>query len=700
MSTTIRRFCSAARDRILRFDYLGPGPEIVHLGESKFHSWFGLFVSIFAIGITITSQLEMFEEVFTRIKPDFTIRKTPLEEPIVIDNNPNHFQVYFTINIMNFQTKKMEVVPIPTNTSDYFLHIELLEENENNIKNLEFENKEKKKVITEPLMPCSQSTKLTNYNDYLYFNAKNKTDAEIDKIRKVSYCIPEYLNFTIDNLHPKNFLFQVTVRPDLLKLKEIKESEVMFLSLNYLRLEFNLDNVNNPYKLVWMRQFIHFQKNNFISKNVIIQKSTIELDDAYFIVPRKTEDEYDNVEKVETLYSQIIEPKLVGKSPLAIVVFRKSDFKTEFEIEYKNFGDLLADVGGTLDLINLFCEYIVGLVVTPFFTASMVNKVFDFHSNEFNSKEILDIFKKYKIEGVNDDKDAYGIKRDLQNELVFKNNDLEHKPPGAASLQQVFYSKSKDQGERFDSEASNLNKAKESQGQEIQLINEDSVGSDNKNKVLVVEDNKGHTDGERGEGGEAIEMIDYAEVKHEVKQEEKQEDKQEDKQDKPETGNINSEVQFVDSELTYLDFKEKKKGYKKREYTGASAFKLMYCECCSELETHEKILKSAIDFYDRSVETSEIIKTWREIRQLKYLLLNHTQRDIYRLPSVNVNDFENTKEILFVKEDDEEEEEKDEEKIKQMKQQEEDEKDDLLKKLDSELPLDRKLARAYVRSYV
>ncbi len=58
------------KEFILSFDKLAPGPEITHLGNSKFTTFFGLLITIGTVIVTILSILETIDKFILKKDPD------------------------------------------------------------------------------------------------------------------------------------------------------------------------------------------------------------------------------------------------------------------------------------------------------------------------------------------------------------------------------------------------------------------------------------------------------------------------------------------------------------------------------------------------------------------------------------------------------------------------------------------------------
>ncbi len=667
---SIIKCCTYIYEKFLSCDYLGPGPELLHNGNANYQTFLGALLSCFALIISIISIIDPLSDVIYKTNPSQSFVKYLNEDNPKINNE--NFKLFFRLKRVNQKTRSITVISLPADPKMSFLFFGLTQEDASGVKNLPFQDANNKTIIRTGMVSCQETKTLENYNNYMYFKGNKTEPEEIDALKKESYCLPEYLNFEISQNPNKNF--QIIVNPAIAKVLGLTSLDIMFIEINHLTIEYNPNDFDLPYKQVWVKRLHSFQIHKLIKGMLEIKNSEVEKSqDMVFTAIGHTQNSYTIIDQLHIQYMIDLAPQQMGKASNVILTFGKSPYKDKLTFDYMSISQVFANFGGTFDFIGLIIGKILVTIVTPFFTAALLNSTFQYHINDISPENVTKILETYKE-----------ITKSTLNEGNDKNINLQDMSTNTQKGMSQF-NKNK-----------NLTAQKPNQLTEQETKFNNLVGTD-ENLIAATKPNVNANLYAQGKvkGNAEIQMPEM---------------KLREIEEKPMHSPRSSEYQklqnFPNKQLDFKEFCQNFKNYKAQkkevEVTGCLMYKVLYCNCCCENSGQEKVMLNSIDFFEKNSQIEEIIKNFRELKLLKYLLLNSLQRGVYDLPSINANDDVNTNKFLYNEDEEEAQEAEPNENEKENEEENKIEKRhlDFLGNLDVNNRVSVKMVKVHVMSNI
>ncbi len=390
------------------WDWLGPTADLSHKGDNRYRTFVGVFFTFVACVFTILSIYPSISDVFKRENPNvFSERLVNLTSPLSITNHK--FKVFFVLKNFNKKTRLAEDIPVPLDDNKHLLRFELVSETSNGITPIKFKDSTGKDVTEVPLISCTKSTTLDEFNNHQHYGSPKFSPPEVEALKKRSYCLPPNLNFDILKTYKgstQNFLIKVV--EDVDKRIGLNMGDIMFLEVHFLELAMDVNHIDQPFKSAWNELQMIFQLGMWSRATLGVKKVEVIVDKTIFIFTDKRKPEnFFFIERDWDFDMRLdldnLPPSTLGYPPLEII-FTREKIDQKITITYQTISNLLVNFGGIKDVwLELFGAIVcklsllsLGLIVDPYFMADMMNTAFKYHLTDLNEEQLKEIFKSHK----------------------------------------------------------------------------------------------------------------------------------------------------------------------------------------------------------------------------------------------------------------------------------------------------------------
>ena len=664
-------FLSKLHKLLIWPDSLGPDPRISHKGKGRYQTLLGSFLTIFAIFLCFSGCFWDFFNIFMDAKPSIDTIEEKSFEPVefdyrFIDRMKIHFQFdYFDLQDMNFKTinkTDYPTVSIMNNTSQLF--------DEKN----------------QPIFLTDCQSEFFEKRFYLYY----------DFFGNKEYIVPYYSepkrNQTFSSDELKDFMDSSICFPNKFmqtlqkaKLDSDEKNFGFYLNYNYiknLKLKYKTPQINlviksykgfilknhlqrNPYVLQLETDKIKIYFDNYQEYDINLQNKIVWVDNNYFKFTSIFEDD-DLRERDLFLEISNYEEKAffsissnTNITNIARINFVLDDSWVTQKITYIKIEDILGDLGGFASIFFPLLEAVTQFLVFPFYSASRINCVFKFHENISNEKDInsyakdffenlqqispKNLIKKSKyIHTFNKPK----IKKDALNNLDQSNNSFDNLNNSLQNIEIDFMHQniiphdvkniySKPITRKFDNDKNPQIKKKKLIPHDVKNIYSKPIRFDNDKNPQIKKNIIPHD----------VKNIYSKPISRKFDNDKNPQIKNNEKYPSKLDNSISKDS--VDSKLLYLEQKfspiiNSRKSVKIRSFDV-----LRFC-CCSRFETLKKsvIIGKCLDILDESLNEENFALNSSNDLILKNIVLESAKKDLFIIPSINIEN-EKTCKMLF-----------------------------------------------------
>jgi len=388
---------------LISFDLLSPGPELTHKGNSRYTNMVGLLFTLATIGITL-----FIKDIFL----DFLFNENPtvtVTDSYTIGNNftINQSSVKFFFQFQNFDidTGVMKFINMSELRSKFppDAGFPILSNLKISKQGYEYEN------ITIPLWQynityvtqlaglhqCNRSF-FDDYNSHLDYGKDGYTNQQISELVDTSMCLPDFISDEIHTTEEESKVIAIIFLTEMVKYLNQAGYPFLFVTFNYQKMVINTEsqNYDDYYRKIWKRRNFYLDPLYREVQLAKIQNTTINTDRKKIIIPQGSEHYNFTFENFEQWYKI---PVNGGIRDSSLTLFLQMDtYKRRYEIKYTSFDDILDRYGGTSSVFFYVFELIMGYIISPFYTSSLVNEVFKFHENVMDEIEIKDFKTNFK----------------------------------------------------------------------------------------------------------------------------------------------------------------------------------------------------------------------------------------------------------------------------------------------------------------
>ena len=373
---------------ILKTDMIGPYPELSHYGNKRYSTFLGAVLSLGVIALVLWLYNEDFSDVINEEFPASYSQLKPNPTPMLFDKDV-HNQTFIQIKYYNTITKTfnhLDVADFPK-----IKITEVINENE---------------VVTEkgtgpaPLkdvqyLTACPSYVFQNYSDLVNGNKPNET--YIKFMQTNSLCFPENTNVTLGMKDDISTSLSLSVfYKDIQNLKAKYNTPGLFLTLVYPEILVKPFDKPSPFIQFWKEFLFQIEFDRTKISIVHFKRFVGETDKTKFIVPdKKTILKYfiDAYETILDMNNEHTSPDTDISLTISIVI---DNTKFWTSLKYMSVDTILSNLGGSLGFIFPIVELIYTFFLTPFYQASRINHVFNFHTNLDSNDKIDKLIKEFK----------------------------------------------------------------------------------------------------------------------------------------------------------------------------------------------------------------------------------------------------------------------------------------------------------------
>ncbi len=374
----------------LKLDFLGPGIGLNHKGEGNYQTMIGVIFSIVAYAFSIMCVWDLVEDFIKKKNPSYMLSKSFSDASVKINNE--NFLSYFKLKKFNFQTKTYAYLP----PKEGYLQIQLIELKNNQIirRQIKDSNGVMRNEIN--LVPCQSLNSLDTYNSHLLKGFRNRTEEEIQNIKKDSFCIPDLIDLEIFTRDSNSVSFTISTNPNIIEMTNTVESDIFFFEYSFLNIDFELE-WEEPYRMVWYTNQKLIKKDSYKRFIINIDENDINVDKTQFVEKQEFNQNVITGSK-DVFFDGELNKKQLDPTNTSLqnveLVFKKSLEKYNHSVEFEKFNSLLGEFGGTLDIVSKFFSSLIYFLTNPFLIASELNESILFHSNKLTENgEFIKDFK-------------------------------------------------------------------------------------------------------------------------------------------------------------------------------------------------------------------------------------------------------------------------------------------------------------------
>jgi len=292
---------------LLTFDFLSPGPQINHKGNSRYSNFVGLLFTLGIIAITIYTLIDDIKKFVTKTDPDIVISKTYSDDNTFNLTNKS-LKFYLTF-------KKIDILS-QTFTEIYYSEIkEIMGWDDDKLTNsgpmvtISLVNTDGYKVFDLPyqygnitgkaqfipMVNCNESF-FDDYNTHQDYGMTPFSKQEIIEVQKSAFCLPDFIYASLKTEMDSKTILTITIDATFVnKLKTNGNINHLFANLYYPQVVVNTNPAyyynNSHYRGVWQETNYYIDITYIRANLVKIQKSTIKRNMKNFVFQNK--DEYD-----------------------------------------------------------------------------------------------------------------------------------------------------------------------------------------------------------------------------------------------------------------------------------------------------------------------------------------------------------------------------------------------------------------------
>lgn len=401
---------------ILKLDLVAPNHNLTFRESDKFSSLFGVVFSIVAIVLTILSISSSLSDFFNGTNPNI-INKYNLETTNSTLTSHNFmFYVQFTYYSMETQALILldsNEIPEPPLYNRRFRNESSIYYDDLNI----------------PMIRCDDYLR-EHYNDDL--DEANKISGSVlERAVQSTYCIdPNAMNFTMKTDNMRQIMFGVTIPGESYTVLTNKYLFVL-IHVNYKETILVPDRYKKPYQNIWKTTDKSIVKNQYSYNIAYLRRRKIIVEQSSFLFQKSNSTEIEDYQLLSynNALQNPIDPELYKKGLLHMdIVFIKDDSFCETTIKYIMLDSIIADFGGTFEVILFICEITFSMFFDFRYKTTLINTFFKYH-NIIDDEEVnrlsrlnsniskLDISKRNskKVDGIE-------LKNMLQNNLEDNNS--------------------------------------------------------------------------------------------------------------------------------------------------------------------------------------------------------------------------------------------------------------------------------------
>ena len=505
-----------------------------------------------------------------------------------------------------------------------------------------------------PLTPCSNNENtsfMDYYNDYLDYNSSTKlSNKDIVALKINSFCISDNMQ-AYPTEQKSSYSVKYGIRIPKLFIHLLKKNlnyQYIMTRVYYQKLFINTDPhyyENQSYhRNVWKFTDIVLDETAVNFYNLKIQKTLIETDKTRFIFNAIENNITYTIENFDQVFS--LTPYEKMNDFACSITFEINLYVKNINIKYTSLDDIIGLFLATFEVFSIFSVYLFGYILGPFYLSSLINNVFNFHENKYNSEEINKYFESLELINVGDINTKKRKNNTQDQKLINKNEEgIE-----IIKINSVKSYSNTETNERLNKKlpiydyVTSIKPSKKEVSNNELLYNFNEYKNESLSKSLEVE-NKSISIND-------IDQVSIRKIEQESPANVENSKIKYSKTNSSATLMSNSNLNIGKDELLN-DLKEKYKSRVVKKVTPIEIFLLDYCHCCTNPSPKLNLVNEVREYIEKCFEVSKIVTNMRETDFLKTILLKENQRRLYYLPSLNTNTDNNVNLDLNFNRDDE-----------------------------------------------
>jgi len=379
---------------LLSNDGLGPMPEFVHKGSQRYTTWLGLGLTIVIYAFTIVNVVPLVVSFIFGYDPsinsdyDYILK----DNFLMTKNNLKlyiQFQTYDETSKFYHTLTDEEVKSIIFTNGAYSFPKVLFRNNTNN------------NVLPETSLTFCDIGFFKDYNLYQEYWNKNLSLLQIKAKVQGALCLPDEFKYNIT----RGIDTFSEVKIEISNLLFVNKDKVMYKNLfaviNYQQFYYSTFNnrrdliyFTNYTNKIWTQEKIHINPgfNNYYDLTMNLHNFTLNSQINSLFT---TTQELIPVHAFRQLSYDFSIPSNSFESSIILTI----NMSTRIDLisaTYIGLNDIADRMGGQLSVMILLCGSIIEFLTKPFFTASLLNDTFRFHSSTYKTPEILTFVKNSK----------------------------------------------------------------------------------------------------------------------------------------------------------------------------------------------------------------------------------------------------------------------------------------------------------------
>jgi len=373
---------------VLSFDLIGPSPKLNFEGRERFSTLIGVFLTLGAFALSCFSNRNSFDSVINNTSPKMLSQNQPLEIPMSI--NTTTVKMYMQVQYIDPYTKSFKSIN-KTELPHFLIMKVYYGRTSYKLSNLSNSNNQDSFLTNN----CSDKI-FEDFNEGLVFSNEKYTPDEIQEIKSNSLCLPSYLNETLEVLKDgRESLIIVIDRPSMVKLSQKYRSSLL-INLNYQELVYDPEKYQNPFRLNWVDKYFPVNLDQFKQIRLSIQYVEGTIDLTKFVYPDERFSKFHIVSEILELLSQPNDPTIPDYNVCYYFVIDKDPKQLLTKIQYDSFEMLLSNIGGSLGVYIPIFEYILNVLISPYYRSKTINLSYNFHTID-NDEESVKLIDEYII---------------------------------------------------------------------------------------------------------------------------------------------------------------------------------------------------------------------------------------------------------------------------------------------------------------
>jgi len=415
-------FISKLYELIIFPDSIGPTPTLTHKGNARYKTLLGSFLTLSLLVICVLANVVELEDTIYGWNP--TIDSVEYRSCCDSDFDyaaSTHMKLHFQIEYYNETSNSFQsinIIDLPKIA--IFKYIDGVESPLNGMFG-GFLNE------VSYLTSCSPGffANYSQYYDYFYnkeyiprnhdnwiynytlFGNHSYSLAELKDFETSSLCFPSYLNETLVNSKQNSttigfkldynqmLILKAKFNTPLLNLV-IKHRKSFFVNPSY-----NDTIYSDPLIMAITTNKIKIDLDNYQQVNIDLEDKELSLNKNMFLLsfngyfaPITSYIFFKELGPMDNSISIPIK-ELKNQQTILFVNFGMSQYAVEYYVEYRKLENILSNIGGLLGLFFPILESVCGFLVAPFYDASRINSVFNFHTNSESTKSLDELIESF-----------------------------------------------------------------------------------------------------------------------------------------------------------------------------------------------------------------------------------------------------------------------------------------------------------------